>query len=52
VARPAAVRFFVRFLRETGLKEEMKSRLPEIARKAQDRLDRWIRVVRKYGRIL
>lgn len=52
VARPAAVRFFVRFLRETSLKEQMKSRLPEIARRAQERLDRWIRVVRKYGRVL
>ena len=52
VARPVAVRFFICFLRETGLKRELKHRLPEIARKAQDRLDRWIEVVRKYGRIL
>ncbi len=52
VARPAAVRFFVRFLRETGLREELGHRLPEIARKARARLDRWIAVVRKYGKIL
>jgi tRNA A-37 threonylcarbamoyl transferase component Bud32 len=52
VARPAAVRFFVRFLRETGLNKEIRHMLPEIALKAQARLDKWIKIVRKYGKIL
>jgi tRNA A-37 threonylcarbamoyl transferase component Bud32 len=52
VARPLAVRFFLRFLRETGLGPQLRHRLPEIARKAQKRRQRWIEIVRKHGRIL
>ncbi len=52
VARPVAARFFLRFLRETGLTEKMKWRLPQIQEKAERRRQKWISVVRKYGKIL
>ncbi len=52
VARPLAVRFFVRFLRETGLRTALRGRLTEIERKAQARRMRWIATVRKHGKIL
>lgn len=46
------LRFFAHFLRETGLGPALRGRLPEIARRARARRERWIRIVRKYGKIL
>lgn len=52
VGRPAAARFFLHFLRETGLGPNLRTRLDEIARRAEARRRRWISVVRRYGKIL